>query len=197
MERCYVIGMSDNEISRKYLDITIPQIERVTSITPFVWEAVTPSILPNKPLKFFRTKPTLGTTESKSLSSTEMAVWYSHFTLWKHIKENGINSWIFEHDVDLSNVNLLLPYVNDIVTLKCKGCLEAYYLTPFGAKKLYDAAIGMSIYYQVDGFVYNLVESRESFKKIHYSPKLPISQLKMYGTTIDHQPSSATYSDQV
>ena len=188
--------MSDNDISKKYLEITIPEIERVTCLPVVIWEAITPDILPTKPLKFFPTKATINTPKSKLLSSTEIAVWYSHFTLWKHIMDSNINSWIFEHDVDLSQVILLPEYKKDIVTLRGKGHLEAYYITARGAHILYENAIKWPIYYQVDGFVYSLLDSKLSIQDLWFSPKLPINQLTMFGTTIDHRPSFATYQDQ-
>lgn len=191
-----MIGMSDNDISKKYLEITIPEIERVTCLPVTIWEAITPNILPTQPLKFFSTKPTIETPNSKILSATEMSVWYSHFTLWKHIKDTKINSWVFEHDVDLSKITILPQYEKDIVTLRGKGHLEGYFLTPKGADALYRNAIELPIYYQVDGFVYFLIHCRQSIKEIHYTPNLPINQLTVFGNTIDHRPSFATYQDQ-
>lgn len=196
-EKNYIIGMSNNEISKKYMEIVIPEIKRVTFNDVQLWEATTPETLPNGPLKFNKTKPTKMTPISKEMSPTEKAVWYSHYKLWKHIAQDVYNCWIFEHDVDLSNIKYLFPPINiELMTARGIGCLECYYITPNAAKIISDIAEEEKIYYQVDGFTSYCMSSRFKLKKISNSQRLPISQLRHLGNTIDHLPSSATYPNQ-
>lgn len=188
--------MSGNDISQRYLELTIPEIERVTRIKPTLWEATIPETLFDGPLRFEPTRPTFGTPYSRQLTETEKSVWYSHFLLWTHIIRNCEKAWIFEHDVDLSQIDLLQEYKKDIVTIANIGRVDCYFLTNYGAKQLYKYALNMPIRFQVDGFVHYIIDAHESLKKIHYTPKLNVKQLTNFGTTIDHQPSSATYFDQ-
>jgi GR25 family glycosyltransferase involved in LPS biosynthesis len=193
IETNFIIGMSNNEISKKYMEITIPEIKRVTFQDVNIWEATIPETLPDGPLQFIKTKPTKGTPFSKDLSSTEKSVWYSHYRLWKHIYENKLNSWVFEHDVDLSCIDILLiANEKKFITAKDFGCLECYYITHEAAKILIDYSESEKIYYQIDGFVNYLMRYRFNLKNISTTKKLKISQLTMFGNTIDHQPSSAT-----
>lgn len=188
--------MSGNDISQRYLELIIPEIERVTCIKPILWEATIPETLPHGPLQFLKTKPTIGTPEPRNFTETEKAVWYSHLTLWKHIFNHCESAWIFEHDIDLSQIVLLPEYVKDIVTVKGSGSLDCYYLTKKGATILYHLAISSPIFFQVDGFVASMIRSRKYIKEMYFCPKLPVKQLTNFGTTIDHQPSSATSHDQ-
>jgi len=188
--------MLDNDISCKYLELTLPEIERVTCIKPTIWNAVTPQTLPSGPLQFLKTKPTIGTHRSRNLTDTEKSVWYSHFTLWNHVSMNCASAWIFEHDIDLSRIIVFPEYTSDIVTIKETGSVDCYYLTKRGATSLCHLAVSSPITFQVDGFLSSLITTRTTIKNMHFCPKLPIEQLTMFGTTIDHQPSSATYHDQ-
>lgn len=196
-EKNYIIGMSNNEISKKYMEIVIPEIKRVTFNDVQLWEATTPETLPEGPLKFNKTKPTKMTPIPKELSPTEKAVWYSHYKLWKYIAQNVENCWVFEHDVDLSKINVLFPTINKhLMTARNKGCMECYYITPHAAKLISSIAEKEQIYYQVDGFVYYLIKSMDKIKNISSTQLLPIEQLTHLGNTIDHLPSSATCPNQ-
>ena len=196
-EKSFIIGMSDNIISKKYMDITIPEIERVLFQKPILWEAITPKTLPKQPLKFFPTKPTIGTPFSREMTPTEKSVWYSHFLLWEYIYKEKINSWIFEHDVNLSKTEILIKKSNkDIINYNRVGGVHCYYLTINGAKQLYDNAIRRNIHYQVDSFIYFLKKYSKEIKQISHTEYLEIGQLDCFGNTINHQPSFSTYSHQ-
>lgn len=193
-EKNYIIGMSNNEISKKYMEITIPEIKRTTLNEDVVlWEGITPETLPLSPLCFEKTMPTSGTTFSKELTLTEKSVWYSHYNLWKHISKNENNCWVFEHDVDLKHIFILIPPMEkQFMTARNYGSLECYYITPYAAKLLVYYAENKKINFQVDTFVNYVMKSHKKFKDISCSQNLPINQLKQFGTTIDHQPSFAT-----
>lgn len=192
-EKNFIIGMSNNEISKKYMEIVIPQIKRVTFEDVNLWEGTTPETLPNGPLNFYKTKPTIGTPFSKELSLTEKSVWYSHYRLWKHIHENKLSSWIFEHDIDLSKIDVLVHRTNKkLITARDIGCLDCYYITHEAAEILIYYSEKEKIFFQIDGFVRYLMEEKKELSKICCSQKMKVRQLKIYGNTIDHQPSSAT-----
>jgi hypothetical protein len=189
-----MIGMSDNEISKKYMDITIPEIIRIFGKPPIIWEATTPKTLPQNILNFGTKKPTFGTPFRTNFSETEKSVWYSHFNIWTYLKNENKNAYIFEHDVDLTKV-IDLPIVENkhIICYRGIGHLECYYLTAKGATILCDLVSSYkTIEFQVDSFVDYHILCKESIQKIFFTPKFDIDQLNIYGNTIDHQPSFAT-----
>lgn len=193
-DELFLIGMTDNLISKKYMDMCIPEIFRIFKKNPTVWEATTPKTIPDGPLIFGTKKPTNGTPFRCNFSETEKSVWYSHFNIWQYLKNNNKNAYIFEHDVDLSNV-IDLPILAEkhIICYRGIGHLECYYLTSKGAHILCDLVNSYDeIQFQVDSFVDYHILCKESIKKIFYTPKFKITQMNMYGNTIDHRPSFAT-----
>lgn len=198
IEKNYIIGMSDNKISRQYMELTIPEIKRVTLNNEVIlWEAVTPETMPSSPLQFDKTVPTIATPIPREMTPTEKAVWYSHYTLWKHIAQKQYNCWVFEHDVNFKKIDILIPPENKhFMTARCVGCMECYFITPRAARLLVHYAETEILRFQVDTFSNYLMVSKKDFRDISYSQNLKISQLEHLGTTIDHPPSSATLPHQ-
>ena len=179
--------MSSNDISRAYMDISIPNIEDKTLEPVVVWEATTPETLPEGPLNFGILKPTVDRPFGKEFTDTEKACWYSHFLLWQHIVDKNEPAYIFEHDVVLDNTNVLPDiWYYHIVHLAYPGSMEAYFITPYGASRYIEAAKKNPLRDQTDTWANNLLTGSPQMKRISYSPEWKISQSLKFGTTIDH-----------
>lgn len=186
-ENYCIIGLPDNEISEKYMKITIPEIKRVCLSDPILWKGITPQTLKyHNELNFGHVKSTIGTPYEREFYPVEKSIWYSHYTLWKEIKISNTPSWIFEHDVNLSHVDVLISPSTDICTTRVAGNLACYYLTSYGASVLSDFATKEIIHYQVDGFLYALMLYRESVRKMSSIQKINVSQLTMFGSSKEH-----------
>ena len=94
--------MEEHPVSQMYMREVLPSWK---DYNVKIFDAVTPKDLYKKHKLDFGIK-TSG--KKREFTATEKAVWYSHLFLWKHLYENKIDSWIFEHDVDFLD-NVLLP----------------------------------------------------------------------------------------
>lgn len=193
MIKNHIIGLKGNKISEDYMKITIPKIKEVTvNDEVLFWQGTTPETMPKDMLKFSDRKiKTIGDKKHNRIpgpfTPTEKAVWYSHLFLWKHLYENKIDSWIFEHDVDFLD-NVLLPDVDDydICYGKFPGCAFCYYVNHNKLNKVIDYVLNSEIYAQIDTYMYDLQVDE-------YIPELKITNFKLkitqhmhLGNTIEH-----------
>lgn len=193
----YQISIDDCDISQQYAALSRNSFERFGyGIIP--WKAITPNdVGPIFPFKFgeIRSRSTRG-----KFTSTEIAVWYSHASLWKHCISIDKPIIVIEHDCvlhkhlpDFSAVawmpfaqRSMLPAALVNLHLRRKSIVwvaNAYYITPWQANRFYQQAMEEVISLNVDGFMarYTIeAKSRPYVCASHYfTPEL--------GNTIDHR----------
>jgi len=183
--KCFMIGMKDNEISRKYMEITIPHTEDILGCKVQILDAILPddSIIDHNKFSKIKTK-TYGTT-GKPFSSTEKAIWYSHLKAWDIILKNENESiWILEHDAIIDKPPV---FENNTCAIFANnpGCAVAYCMKPYLVRRLketFDTIKSMDM--QVDTFMdwwfYFHNESKRLCKIVK------AEQLTQFGTTITH-----------
>lgn len=183
----FMIAVPFNDISTDYVMINLPNIERKLGMPVVIWSGTTPWNMPDT-LKFHTYKAkTLGSEESP-MTDTEKACWYSHYLLWKHMHENGISTWIFEHDTTLQYVEHFPEVPRDVNVAfgKLVGGMHAYYLRHDAAGILAELAESTTISGQVDTFVHMMMTKFKPPEINYMSFELPMYQLKHRGSTVDH-----------
>jgi len=186
---CYMIGMLDNDISKRYMEITRPNAEEMLDCDIRVFDAIQPNTITDEQHNKFAAikSPTFGTMNSKPFTDTEKAVWLSHLTLWRKIVEEkrlDRSAWVLEHDALISKPPTLFPgcssiFANDV------GQALAYTMRPHILKRLiaeWDNDDQMDM--QIDTFMSSW------FRRHHQSKKAAclffVDHLTEFGTTIRH-----------
>lgn len=186
----FMIGMSNNEKSVKYMKKTIPIAEKAFGQNIELFEATTPETIDELGLNFTLKMPSTLTVKEgyREFSPTEKAVWGSHYRLWKHIQENRSAAWILEHDVDTSQLTVdgLIREEDHLVTIGMSGLLWCYYMDYIAADKVLNKLSQRAIHCNVDSFIEDLMENHESTKFISRVEKQKLGCWLKYGTTIDH-----------
>lgn len=192
MTKIFMIGMSEHPISVMY------QREVKDSWDGYdvkFFEAVTPKDLT------YRNQLTFGRKETKrDFTSTEKAVWYSHFDLWcKCIKQGPLI--VIEHDSklvkplpDLSNEGYkFLSFINRDFGKKGVAIApgSGYYITPPVAERLVARAVYHPIKMNSDGHLGNVLNWKKQVKMedFHYIEQINIDGLN----TIDHKNPSRKF----
>lgn len=187
----YIIGMSNNEISQKYMSYTIPEIERVFGVTPEFWEAVTPETLhlyKDSPLQFSHITGTKGKPYLREFTPTEKAVWLTHYNMWEHVCELDEPAWVFEHDCDYSRVKEKPEVPEGIEYISCPhtGCMWCVYITPLAAGYLTQFFEGVPVTLNPDGFMDWRMRMDPWFSTKSMVLRNGADECLMYGTTISH-----------
>lgn len=185
----HIIGILNNAISSRYLLETMEPIEMITGEQLVLWPATTPETMPNN-LVFEEYTPKTLASMPRKLTDTEKAVWYSHYLLWKYLIEYDRDSWIFEHDADVTRITKwpeIMPEYN-LAFGKDYGSMVAYYINSDAAAQLVERVENVSICGQIDTFLYDHVtrhiSSTPNLRVCRYNMDIP--QLKHHGTTIQH-----------
>ena len=184
----YMISMSTHPISVMYTRETKPSWKKLGyKVNDF--EAVTPKDL------YKKNKLDFGVKGDRDFTSTEKAVWYSHFELWCKCVMEDKPFLIIEHDSKLLKplpdfLNLsykFLSYINRDFGNKGKAVApgSGYYITPSIAMRLVATAVSKTIKQNSDGHIGNYLNVlRERKKNDHYY----IEQINIDGlNTIDHR----------
>lgn len=189
----YMIAMSDHPISQMYVREVMPSWKD-HGITPKMHEATTPKDLVYRNQLTFDIKR--GGRDKRPFTSTEKAVWYSHFDLWcKCVRDGPLT--IIEHDSKLMKPlpdmtkegYKFLSYSSEYEYTCSIG--SGYYLTRLVAERLVANAVSKEIYMNSDGFIGQTLnmEAQKKMKDFHY-----INQICFDGlNTIDHKSPKRTY----
>ena len=185
-----MIGMSDHPVSLMYQREVLPSWKKFGhKVYPF--EAVTPKDLVYKNKLDFKLK-TSG--KKREFTSTEIAVWYSHFELWCECVRTG-PMVIIEHDSklvkqlpDMSKEGYkLLSFIDR--DFGDKGVTLApgsgYYITPAVAERLVAGAVSNPVVRNSDGHLALTMNYKRqtTMNDYHY-----IEQINFDGlNTIDHK----------
>ena len=188
-----MIAMADHPISQMYVREVMSSWKE-HDITPKIHEATTSKDLVYRNQLTFGIKRT--GREKRPFTSTEKAVWYSHFDLWcKCINEGSLI--IVEHDSklmkplpDMSKEGYkFLSYSSEINNAMAVG--SGYYLTPVVAERLVARAVCREIKFNSDGFIATTLNYKAQKKKkdFHYIDQICFDGLN----TIDHKAPNRTY----
>ena len=190
----YMIVIDEHPISQMYSRITIPSWEK-HGYKVKTFNAVTPKDLYKKTKLEFLKKNT------REFTSTEKAVWYSHFELWCKCLVNKKPMVILEHDSKL---------IKKLPDLKKEGHKflsfikrdfgnggvhlapgSGYYITPVIAERLISNAVCKPINVNSDGHLANSLNARrqEKLNDYHYIEQINIDGLN----TIDHKNPDRNY----
>lgn len=182
-----MIAMTDHPVSVMYQRNVLPSWKK-NGYKVDIFEAVTPKDL------VYKTKLEFGQKSERDFTSTEKAVWYSHFELWCECYNNG-PLVIIEHDSllvkplpDMSKEGYkFLSYLNR--DFGKKGIHIApgsgYYLTPNTASRLIAAAVSKPIRQNSDG---HLASTLSLDKQVKMNDYCYIEQVNYDGlNTIDHR----------
>jgi hypothetical protein len=183
----YMIAMTDHPISQMYVREVMPSWED-HGITPTIHEATTPKDLAYRNQLTFDIKR--GGRKKRPFTSTEKAVWYSHFDLWcKCVNEGPLI--IVEHDSklmkplpDMSKEGYkFLSYSSETNLHISIG--SGYYLTSPVAERLVANTVSKEIRLNSDGFIGNMLnfDAQENMKDFYYIDQICFDGLN----TIDHQ----------
>jgi len=183
----YMIAMTDHPISQMYVREVMPSWED-HGITPKIHEATTPKDLAYRNQLTFDIKRT--GREKRPFTSTEKAVWYSHFDLWCKCVIQG-PFIIVEHDSklmkplpDMSKEGYkFLSYSSDIYCGIAVG--SGYYLTSRVAERLVARAVCSKINVNTDGFIALTLNmaAQKKMKDYFYIDQICFDGLN----TIDHR----------
>jgi hypothetical protein len=135
----FTIVVKGNPTSEYYYD-KIQPVWRSIGVDPKRFDAITPSTLPESPLKFGNSmlEKYLAATNGrgKTITPTERAIWYSHFTLWQKCADIGEPILILEHDcVPFDNSKLFHNAMIDFHRFDM-GALGCYVIEPDFASAL-------------------------------------------------------------
>lgn len=188
VKTCFVIGMMDNEISKKYMDVTIPRAESVLGCPIHLFDAVRPGnpIIKNVPFAKYK-QPTKGTKGRVLLSETEKAVFCSHTQLWYHILEHHQDDevWVLEHDAYLPDVVPEFEENTTAIVANGIGSALAYSMRPNVLERLlFEFEMLPRHDWQIDTWMYDWFRRHQTTRKniINFKAK----HLNQFGTTIDH-----------
>jgi GR25 family glycosyltransferase involved in LPS biosynthesis len=182
----YMIAMEDHPISLMYQREVLPSWKNYKVNT---FNAITPKDL------YKKHKLDFGVKGEREFTSTEKAVWYSHFELWCICYSKNLPVTIIEHDSklikplpDMSQDGYkLLSYINR--DFGKKGIYIApgsgYYITPTFAQRLIVSAVTKIIKQNSDGHLGNIMnfKRQNALDDYHYIEQINIDGLN----TIDHQ----------
>lgn len=158
----FIISMSDNEISKAYTNTAITSL-KFNGYNPIIHEATTP-----KDMNYGDNYLYFGKLDSnggkREFSSTEKAVWNSHFNVWKKVYESLEPAIILEHDVLLANK--VKDYYDHITVVGYRQKNDKPYpasgaglwLQPYDALSLMQIANSGPIKIQVDGFIQQVMD---------------------------------------
>lgn len=184
----YMIAMQDHPISVMYVrNVT----ESWDGYSLNMFQATTPKDLVYKNKLDFGTKTT---GKKREFTSTEKAVWYSHFELWCHCINSG-PLVVVEHDSklvkplpDMSNEGYkFLSYLNRDFGKKGTHIApgSGYYITPPVADRLVARAVSQPISQNSDGHLSTVMNWSRQVKMEDY---YYIEQINFDGlNTIDHK----------
>jgi len=188
----YLIRISDNPVSMWYAGMTKHSWNVVGyDVNPV--EAVTPKTMGND-LSFGL--KTYGDGEIREFTSTEKAVFYSHYKIWQKVKEDRKPAIVLEHDalyVSKDKINHCVKGY-DSVMLSSHCPAASYFLYPKAAEDLCKTVEDDEIYKNVDFYI----TDRMLLKFDNHSMKnwpLALAQFQIYvepyedkelGTTIEH-----------
>ena len=188
-----MIAMTDHPISQMYVREVLPSWKE-HDITPTMHEATTPKDLAYRNQLIFDIKR--GGRNKRPFTSTEKAVWYSHFDLWcKCVNEGPLI--IVEHDSklmkplpDMSKEGYkFLSYSSDRHNGIAIG--SGYYLTSPVAERLVANTVSKKIRLNSDGFIGNVLNyyAQKKMKDYYYIDQIIFDGLN----TIDHKAPHRTY----
>jgi len=151
-----MIAMSGHPISVMYQRSVLPSWEKFNHKVE-IFEAVTPKDL------VYKNKLEFGRLRKREFTSTEKAVWYSHFELWCACLRKKTPVVIIEHDSklvkplpDMSNEGYkFLSFINRDYGNKGKHIApgSGYYITPTVAERLISNAVCKPITVNSDGHI--------------------------------------------
>lgn len=183
-----MISMTSHPISKMYVREVMPTWKGY-NVTQF--EAVTPKDLVYKNKLDFKTKTT---GKKREFTSTEKAVWYSHFELWCECINKG-PLIVVEHDAKLlkplpdmkDEGYKFLAFMNRDYGRKGKFITPgvAYYITPPIAERLVAQAVSKPITQNSDGHLSVVMNWNRQVKMNDY---YYVEQINFDGlNTIDHK----------
>lgn len=187
----WMIGISHSEVSRMYMKHTISSWNEYNL---FLFPAVTPRDL-NKfsSLSFLYTGP-----KKRQFTSTEKAVWYSHYLLWKKCWEEKKPLIIIEHDSilrkDIGEIGRtkLLSYLTDRKPIPNDPIENGNILSPGSGYSVFPDDIIQLINYSeskpitsnVDGYVREYIQNKYGWPEdFSYIEQVKINNL----STIVHR----------
>lgn len=188
--KIYMIAMEEHPVSQMYMREVLPTWK---GYDIRLFKAVTSKDLYKKHKLDFGTK-TSG--KKREFTSTEKAVWYSHFELWCKCLNDGEPAVILEHDSklvkplpDMSNEGYkFLSYINRDYG-KSQGIQMApgsgYYITSPIAQRLISYAVSKPIDQNSDGHLASILNHKrqKAMNDYHYIEQINIDGLN----TIDHK----------
>jgi len=184
--KIYMIGMEDHPISQMYMREVLPSWE---GYTVDIFPAVTPKDL------YKKHKLDFGLKNKREFTSTEIAVWYSHFELWCKCLNKRKPILIIEHDSklvkplpDMSQEGYkFLSFINRDFGKTGLHIApgSGYYITPNSAERLIANAVSKPIIRNSDGHLGTIFSFRRQNKMndYHYIEQINIDGLN----TIDHK----------
>lgn len=189
----YMIAMEDHPVSQMYMREVLPSWK---DYNVNIFNAITPKDL------YQKHKLEFGKKGNREFTSTEIAVWYSHFELWCKCVLQEKPIIILEHDSklvkalpDMTNEGYkFLSFINRDFG-KAKGVYMApgsgYYITPLVAQRLVSKAVAKKITQNSDGHlgVHMNYKRQTNMNDYHYIEQINIDGLN----TIDHKNPHRNY----
>ncbi len=188
----YMIAMEEHPVSQMYMREVLPTWK---DYNVNIFNAITPKDL------YKKHKLEFGKKGKREFTSTEIAVWYSHFELWCKCIVQNKPIVILEHDSklvhplpDMSNEGYkFLSFINR--DYGNKGIHMApgsgYYITPIVAQRLVAHAVASPIKQNSDGHlgVHMNYKRQTIMNDYHYIEQINIDGLN----TIDHKNPNRNY----
>ena len=195
----WMIGIPTSEVSRIHMDAVLPSW---AEYNVNIFEAITPSTLSNySELDFDKRRYT--DKIFREFSTTEKAVWYSHYLLWKKCWDEKKPLIIIEHDSilrkDIGEVgrNKLLSYLTDRKPTKNDPLDNGLILSPGSGYVIFPEDILPLINYcnsipiggNVDGYIREYIQSKYGWPTdFGYIEQIVINNM----TTIEHRVNKTT-----
>jgi hypothetical protein len=184
--KIYMIAIENHPISLMYQREVLPSWKEYKVN---IFKAITPKDL------YKKHKLDFGIKRNREFTSTEKAVWYSHFELWCKCIVEKTPILVIEHDSKLvkplpdmlEQGYKVLSFINR--DFGAKGIHIAvgsgYYITPAFAERLIIAAVVRPIHMNSDGHISRIMnfKRQNSMNDFHYIEQISIDNLN----TIDHK----------
>lgn len=191
----WMIRIKDNMISNHYKEKCKYSWQRQGYKVRY-YDAITPETIPKTPSLYFN-DPIRFKIKKRFFSETEMAVWFSHFLLWKFCSDKLTPIIICEHDAllykpipekifnsPIAGLCYASVFTDKRVKKPRKTAGGAYLLSPKIATYMYDIHSNPNthdIVHNVDAIIEKFIDSYGQWENCvtqFYSSKI--------GTTIDH-----------
>ena len=193
--RIYMIRLQNNPISQHYVNVCKPTWEAFGYNNIWLFDGITPETIEERcPIKLKFGKKTSGWTGKKNrpFTPTEIAVWYSHYYLWRRIRRLGRPAIVIEHDnaltedipnpIEMYNLRAFCRHERKPVLMAG----SAYYVTPEGCDTLIKDKKLDNIKQNVDGHLLQQPNQTPFKDDIDTNTYATVVYDAAIGTTIDH-----------